>query len=99
MNSTKAILDAKMAGNNPFVAEFRSDVVWISDKEGTFEFEMLIPGESDWERIEFTHEDTQYEGDINVYIQDNGAPRIGVYAVNGARTLGDEFITIDGVII
>lgn len=97
MNSTQAILDAKMNGTNPFIAEFRDDVVWISDKTGTFEFEMLIPSESDWERIEFTHENTQYEGDINVYIQDNGSPRIGVYAVNDARTQGNEFITIDGV--
>lgn len=92
---TRAKLTEKMAGDNPFIAELRRHlghpVIWISDKEGTFEFEQAVTNEDDWHRMVL--EDT-YDLDINVSEVEDGVYGVTIHTVENGVTRGDEHITI-----
>ncbi len=96
--ATLDILLAKQNGSNPFIAEMRNDIVWVSDKQGTFEFETGITDDN-WFPIEFHHEGKAYVGYLNTY-EASGQIKVIVHTTkqNGQGIIvtdGEKFIAVE----
>ena len=92
--SNQEILNAKMNGDNKFIAELRGDLVWVSDVRGTFELEYSICGDDDWEGITFRHGDDEYIADVNMYYRESGEIAVVVHAVANEKVLDDHVVLI-----
>jgi hypothetical protein len=68
------ILNEKWSSKNPLTAEMTAnDVILISDKEKTFEFEFHFdPDKDDLNRVTIVHKEIPYEADIETLVDANG---------------------------
>lgn len=95
--ATLNTLFAKQSGTNPFIAEKREDIIWVSDAKGTFEFETTITDDN-WHPIEFDFAGKTYEADLNIHEAD-GEVRLAIHAFKtndqgNVVTDGENFIVV-----
>jgi hypothetical protein len=68
---------------NPFIAELRGDVLWVSDQRGTFEFETAVVEDDGWHNLTI---DGHHEVVLNAWVDDVvpflSTTRCSIYAVS-----------------
>ena len=89
--ATLNTLVAKQSGSNPFIAEKREDIIWVSDSKGTFEFETTITDDN-WHGIKFDFAGKSYDADLNIHEAD-GEVRLSVHAL---KTDSKGMVVTDG---
>jgi len=93
------ILNEKLFSKNPLTAEMTAnDVILISDKEKTFEFEFTFnPDKDDLNRITIVHNQLPYDADAETLVDANGVVKCLIhplYEVNDEVHCGIESLEL-----
>lgn len=75
------ILNEKWSSQNPLTAEMTAnDVILISDKEKSFEFEFSFnPDKDDLNRITIVHKEIPYDADVETTVDANGVVKCFIH--------------------